>query len=393
MIAKHHILIIFCAALALTLVGSHLTTAQMEFHNPQHQLSKNENSGTSRPALTLESLIQDSLNYVNQIPTTTVNYNPNENSFLDNFSSQSENHQSIDEENPKLDLETILNRSREIEIQKPATLVNYAPSNDISDTDILRSSTNTLNLVAKLSPNGEILTQGIIWRIFSTFPNTSGNLELVAESNLGNPTLQLKPGKYIVNASFGLATTTKEVTVPLRNQHETLILNAGGMKLSALVDQSVLLPNEKVKFDIYSMDYNSQGERVVIAKGIKQGQIVRLNADTYHIVSYYGKANAVVSADVQIQPGKLIEVQMLHSAAEITLKLVNEALGEALIGTTWSVFTKNGEIVAEGNGAFPSHVLATGEYEVVSEHRGKNFKKIFKVEAGIDRVIEVMRVN
>ena len=165
------------------------------------------------------------------------------------------------------------------------------------------------------------------------------------------------------------------------------------MKLSALVDQSVLLPNEKVEFDIYSMDYNSQGERIVIAKGIKQDQIVRLNADTYHIVSHYGKANAVVSADVQIQPGKLIEVQMLHSAAEITLKLVNEALGEALIGTTWSVFSEDGEIVAEGNGAFPSHVLATGEYEVVAEHRGKNFKKIFKVEAGIDRVVEVMRVN
>ena len=81
--------------------------------------------------------------------------------------------------------------------------------------------------------------------------------------------------------------------------------------------------------------------------------------------------------DVQIQPGKLIEVQMLHSAAEITLKLVNEALGEALIGTTWSVFSEDGEIVAEGNGAFPSHVLATGEYEVIAEHRGKNFTKKF----------------
>ena len=104
MIAKHHLLIIFCAALALTLVGSHLTTAQMEFHNPQHQLSKNENSGISKPALTLESLIQDSLNNVNQIPTTTANYNPIENSFLENFSSQSENHQSINEASPKLDI-------------------------------------------------------------------------------------------------------------------------------------------------------------------------------------------------------------------------------------------------------------------------------------------------
>ena len=97
---------------------------------------------------------------------------------------------------------------------------------------------------------------------------------------------------------------------------------------------------------------------------------------------HYGDANAVVRADIRVDAGKLTEATMYQKAARLTLKLVEEHGGEALANTAWSVLTSDGDSVVESVGAFPSVVLAAGEYRAIAKHDGQVYESNFKVEAG-----------
>ena len=381
---------ILCVALVLFIGGSLLTATQYETSEAQQLQPINDQSNQKKPE-------SDQLGaFIEQILKNDIQDTPkfaNKSSISDN-SFENQTVQTVGVANRKLELDNFFGSLNNFESQQPSTLVNYAPSDPtFNDLNIPNNSPKTLQLDAQLTPDGEKLTHGVTWRIYSNPLNHEGTLDLIEVSELGSPQFLLNPGTYIVNATYGFATKVSKVSIPQQNLSHTLIMNAGGLMLNATIDKHDLIPNGKVMFDIYSSEFNEQGERKLIASDIKQGQIVRLNAETYHIVSRYGEANAIVSAEIQIQPGKLIEAQMVHSAAEITLKLVNEPDGDALIGTDWSVFSDNGETIAEGNGAFPLHILASGDYEVVAEYRGNNFTRNFKVEAGNNRVIEVVKEN
>ena len=99
--------------------------------------------------------------------------------------------------------------------------------------------------------------------------------------------------------------------------------------------------------------------------------------------------NAVVRADIEVEPGKLTETTMRHIGAEVTLKLVSELGGEALANTNWTVITQDGNTVHESIGAFPSLILAAGDYTAVATHQDKIYSRDFTVEAGVERDIEV----
>jgi hypothetical protein len=79
-----------------------------------------------------------------------------------------------------------------------------------------------------------------------------------------------------------------------------------------------------------------------------------------------------------------------HRAAQVTLKLVNTAGGEAIANTQWSVLTPGGDSIKESIGAFPSMVLAEGEYLAVARHDGRTYQQVFRVDTGRDREIEVL---
>ena len=74
----------------------------------------------------------------------------------------------------------------------------------------------------------------------------------------------------------------------------------------------------------------------------------------------------------------------------LTLKLVNKPGGEALANTTFTVLTPGGDVIRELMGAFPSLVLAEGEYAVIARHDGKTYQSTFEVQTGMDRDVEVV---
>ena len=64
--------------------------------------------------------------------------------------------------------------------------------------------------------------------------------------------------------------------------------------------------------------------------------------------------------------------------------------GGALANSTFTVLTPGGDIIRELIGAFPSLVLAEGEYVVIARHDSKTYQATFQVQSGQDRDVEVI---
>jgi hypothetical protein len=242
-------------------------------------------------------------------------------------------------------------------------------------------------LEARLVDTGAPLQEGVIWRVFGTEAGPNGELPLVASAEGGATTVELAAGEYLVHAAFGRAGATKRVMVGDDDQMESLVLNAGGLKLEAVVGDNQSLPPGRLSFEILQQD--EAGELVTVVPKATPGLVLRLTAGKYHVISRYGTVNAVVRADIEVEAGKLTEASMRHTGAQVTLKLVSAAGGEALANTSWTVLTQDGTTVHESIGAFPSIVLAEGTYTAAASHDNEVYSRDFTVESGVDREVEV----
>ena len=276
----------------------------------------------------------------------------------------------------------------------PSTVTPYAPAVRPETGTPSDENEGTVYLVSRLTGEGKQVDRGMTWRVYTEALNDDGRLTLIANAAGGDAEFRLKPGTYLVHAGFGYAGSTARITVGSRLVHtETIVLNAGGLKLGAELAENRPLDQNRVTFDVYANDEGSsasQNSRRLVVSKVKPGTMIRLNAGSYYVVSHYGGVNAEVRADIRVQPGKLTEATVYHKAAHVTLKLVNEPGGEALANTHWSVLTPGGDQLVESVGAFPSFVLAEGDYAVVAKHNDEVFNRDFSVESGLDRDVEVV---
>lgn len=247
-----------------------------------------------------------------------------------------------------------------------------------------------VNLVALLTADGQRIDQGLVWRIYEDAPAAKGEPKLLMTKREPNPTVSLEPGDYIINASFGRADLTRNITVtPGASMSEKFVLNAGGLRAKVLVDGKAPPPNT-VSFDIYSGERDQSDNRTKVMSHAKPNLVMRLNAGIYRIVSTYGDANAVVEADVTVEAGKLTEATISHSAARVTFKLVTRLGGEALPDTEWTVQTPEGQVVKRSVGALPTHILAPGTYTVIAKSGARAFKRDFTLANGEIAQVEVL---
>lgn len=272
-----------------------------------------------------------------------------------------------------------------------APVQNFAPP--APDGPLAPRAEGLVTLAAKLTDDGPDITRGLIWRVFGEKTQADGTLPLLASARGGTATISLEPGTYLVHASFGRAGATKRITVGRGAHRESLVLDAGGMKLDAILSGGVRIPPSSLTFSIYEQNEDATGERPLIVPNVKPGTVVRLNEGTYHVVSRYGDVNAEIGADIRVQAGKLTEATMEHRAAQLTMKLVREEGGEAIADTSWSVVDDTGETVREDVGAFASMVLAEGSYTIVAKNRDRVYSRDYVVVPGRNQDVEVLAAD
>jgi hypothetical protein len=228
-----------------------------------------------------------------------------------------------------------------------------------------------------------------VWRVFSTRENSDGKLPLIDSTSGGTSSFDLAAGTYLVHAAFGRAGATKRITLARGGGHETFVLEAGGLKLSAIADNKKI-KDKNLLFTVYAAEKDEKNHRKIIARNVPSDRIVRLNEGTYHVYSQYGQINATVRADLRVEAGRLTEATLQHRAARITLKLVSVEGGEAIANTAWSVISAQGAVVKESSNTFPTMVLASGSYTAVARNGGLVYTNDFEVKSGKNRDVEVL---
>ncbi|GGF17583.1 hypothetical protein GCM10011321_06720 [Youhaiella tibetensis] len=246
-----------------------------------------------------------------------------------------------------------------------------------------------VHLKARVTDKGDIIPSGLVWRVFDTRADNNGQLAMVAKSDDADATLSLPPGQYVVHVAYGRAQASDTITVNPGENDKTMVLEAGALRLNSAVTGDIAIPVNLEHFDIFSGG-TSDADRTLVAQNVAPNDTVTLNAGTYHVVSYFGDVNAVVRADLRVEPGQLTEATLYHRASQISLKLVSEAGGEAIADVDWTIKSSAGETVFQETGAFPATVLQEGDYTVLAKRGDTVYNRAFQVVPGQPREIEVL---
>ena len=272
--------------------------------------------------------------------------------------------------------------------QPPSMLPPFPGSSPTGMPQIAPGQVGLL-LSARFGESAGPITGGLNWRVYADQADKAGRFRLVKEDKSATPTFVLPPGGYIVHVNIGLAGAAKHVRLRAETVRESFDIPAGGIRLEGRVG-GVRIPAGQIAFDILPGSQFDPGDKQPIMRHVMTGDVVMVPEGTYHIVSNYGDANAVIRSDIRVQAGKLTDVTVTHHAAIITLKLVGDRGGEALANTAWSVLTPGGDVIKESIGAFPRVILAEGDYRVIARNEGKVFERAFKVSSGVDGEIVVL---
>jgi hypothetical protein len=244
-----------------------------------------------------------------------------------------------------------------------------------------------LNASAAFAESNLPIRSGLVWRILEDRGDTT-QPAIIGRASSPTPNFTLAPGNYILHVAYGFASASKRISVQTGNLNERLTISAGALRLKGAVGDSPI-PANRVSFSVYVPEPQNSEGRLVVANA-KADDMIRLPEGTYHVVSTYGDANAIMRSDLKVESGRVTEATLNHRAATVTLKLVGSAGGEAIAGTAFSVLTPGGDVIREAIGAFPSVTLAEGEYVLIARHEGKVHTREFRVESGLDRDIEVI---
>ncbi|WP_237153763.1 hypothetical protein [Oryzibacter oryziterrae] len=278
--------------------------------------------------------------------------------------------------------------------QLPGGATPYAPDTELPRIDLkpitAEKPKGRLLLAAKLTDDGPQIKAGVVWRVFGNDPGPNGSRPMVAEAKGGAATFELPSGTYLVYCGFGYTGNTTRVELKDGIANQTVVLNAGGVRFNAVTGPNKTISADDLTFNVYSPEVDSRGEPKPAALDVSPGEIVRLAAGSYNVVANYGDANANTSAEIEVKAGKLSDVTLTEKAAKVTLKLVGSEGGEAIADTKWSVLTQAGDIVTSGVGAFPSFVLAEGDYTIVARHEDTLFQRVVTIASGDDKEIEVL---
>ncbi|HEY4199959.1 MAG TPA: hypothetical protein VGM83_05300 [Devosiaceae bacterium] len=268
----------------------------------------------------------------------------------------------------------------------PAADTNTSASEAIGS---ITSDPQPVHLSAKVTDGGTDIAQGVVWRIFDAKADATGDVSMVAKSDEAEANITLPPGDYVVHVAYGRAQASDTLTVTPGNNTKTLILDAGALRLNAAIVGDIAIPSDLEHFDIFTSG-NTDADRTPVAQNISPGEVVTLNAGTYHVVSYFGAINAVVRADLRVEPGQMTEATLYHQASQVAFKLVSETGGEAIADIDWTVKDKDGKTLFSDVGAFPATVLQEGDYEVFAKRGDTVYNRQFAVAPGQPADIEVL---
>src|ERR1700722_18448790 len=88
-----------------------------------------------------------------------------------------------------------------------------------------------LAVAARYGHDSPPISGGLIWRVYTAKPDSTGVFHLLKEDRGAAPTFVLPPGNYVVHASIGLASAAKAIQLRTGAVHEVFDIPAGGVRV------------------------------------------------------------------------------------------------------------------------------------------------------------------
>ena len=262
------------------------------------------------------------------------------------------------------------------------------PEFDIKDTG--QTDKQGVRLRARLTSEMRVISRPVEWAVYKVEDTDETLWTQVGAVRSANPTIELDPGEYLVRARYGYVTASKMITVNAGKLADTVfVLNAGGLRiLSHLVFVDTPVGTTATHF-VYTGDTDENGMRQLIAKSQLQGEIIRLNAGRYRVISRLGEANSVVSTDVEVNPGVLTAVEVNHKAGVLNLRVDEVTSADAGENANLVVFDAEGKLVLRSRGTAAVAILAPGTYTVSAEHNGRKITRDLSIRIGENKAMSL----
>ncbi len=241
--------------------------------------------------------------------------------------------------------------------------------------EIVRPGSEGLELSARLSESGGLITRDIAWLL----RDSQG--AVVYDKSTDVAQADLPPGDYAVEARYGSASFSQSLTLLEANRLiVSFVLDVGGIRVLPRVQGLGLAPTQSQSL-VYALSGSARGKLVTIST--RPGEILRVKAGDYRIESRFPVGNAVAVADVHVNPGRMSAVEIDHAAGLARLAYVG-APGAAV---TWSVVDGHGKELAAIAGLSASLVLKPGTYVARAQVGRESLSANFNITAGQERDI------
>lgn len=184
-----------------------------------------------------------------------------------------------------------------------ATEVEVTPRATTAVTLVLNAG--YLRLASLAAEGGEPLENELKYQVLGA-PDLEGQRKEITYSFAARPLFRLPAGRYVVAVTHGNAAASADVTVePGELTEQTVVLNAGYLRLSAVAAGSSEALTKNLKYQVYEAKKDLDGQRREISYSYAASPLFRLPAGEYYVTVERGSARA--TAEVQIEAGRLRE--------------------------------------------------------------------------------------
>jgi len=247
---------------------------------------------------------------------------------------------------------------------------------------------------ANFDEAGQAVNSGLRWDVYSVEKDLDGKRAFFNGNYETKPRFMLPQGKYYVVAKRGNAYLARDIEVSAgKRTDELFVLNAGLMRLSAVLADGKETVAKGMRWDVYSVDKNLEGKRQYFNGNYEATPAFTFNKGKFFVVAKLG--SAIKSVEVEINSGKLTETIVNLNAGQV--KLVAKAKDGKTVseGLRWDVYSADQDL--DGNRknfggnyeAAPIFTLPSGKYLVVVKVGGASANFDLSVNPGDSKRVDV----
>jgi Ca-activated chloride channel family protein len=244
-----------------------------------------------------------------------------------------------------------------------------------------------LRLNALLKSGGEALDAGVRWRVLGPAPASGRDRPVLYDGEEASPTLDVKPGRLLVEVRYGLASAQQEVEVGAQVQTRAdLVLNAGIIRIKEATQSAAGASADRAFYTLYQSPATAGERPRAIALSSEASPVYQVPAGNYSVTVQQGLAR--LERAVAVPAGAVVDVDISLHLGELKLSAAATEGGPALDRMFFLIYEDDPEQpnglreVARSGASRPEFTLPAGSYHVVARHDQAEVREHITVKPG-----------